>query len=1773
MQSNQFFDLLKDKYSHERLQILLPALRQDRVIYQGLQETDVLEKISEVFGNEELPLLPGKLVLAAVYPDLANKHYPRVRPQAALLEKWMVGLEAFKQEPTLVSTLPEAVDLALALVEKRKILPSWEKLFQEVLSGRSNSTSFKIWKTSFVICSQITENQDEFISDLQNPDKAGNRSQLWMYCILCNPVTAQEKQQLIFSGIRNFRGKDQVAAIRFLQDYAGLDFSQQVAKDLVDEFSEIETESLKTVEKKNWKSNDLAEIDHQFQRGLISQAASENEIGLKWIQSARGIIERYLAGLKVTEASMLNQMGSTEEAHQIASQIAADEHIGKEISEELILALEDAKFAAGSDETNLGNSPVTELIEAKSIHLAGNSTLAGDTAKAAYGKLMDGHVSPDHIFDQELAMNWSDEKILNYLLSLDSTREACNFVEKILEKDPSNGKILTVAASLFSQNGKDGQALDVLQTLEIVDPENIEIQRSKGLCQEALKDHKAAYKTWSTIINKINQPENCDYLHVAENAVSIGKLDETIDAAQKIALDSKLIGRAQTLIGSAYYSKGNRVLAEQYLGQAIENGTADSAPWMILADIYAQNQDGAKVIETLQAARAAFPESVEISYKLASWLDEQGETSEALGIIAGIAKDHPEHLDGQLLNIKIMKTLHLEGIEEKVQQLAEKFPENPQVMYLLGELLNKKGMRDGAIALLEKANASENAGIELKIALADALIGEDYGNSAARRSPEAITKAKDVLSTISENDHQALVLKAEIALAEGKPEEAYELLTNLDTEQKGIPADWYWRIQAGIARAATATGKIEIALAAIQEAIDDQPGLSGLRKILAEIYQAAGRVNDAVEAASQVLTIAPDVVENVLWFASFLQGLGKNEQAVKVLDEAIKKSPEEKLFPITLAGVYAGENQLEAAGHLLGSGEELAAGLVDIHLLKKAALVYRQIGDDASVEKCLVRRVALAPDDLESVIDLAGFYAALGKSSESIGVLEKLTENSESNNKPALLVCAQKYQDGQYLEAKDGLPVATGSAEFTSVCEFASEYWNSLLQQIHPVEYLDSQISFAMGEFRHAYDCSLQILVDEPKNENVLFIKRMSQRALGSNEKWNWEEKVPMQAGMSSHLALLSAFEFLESNDHVSASTLMDEITKIQDEPVAVKALNAIIAAKQSNVIEAEVAFAESKAGQPSAGIVQKAEDVLQQMCFAAAAEELGHWDSATKSARALWNAQPGNLDLAQQYLRIATRAKENSILCKSLGLKIHILSDEYSHIIENDFAALEKSLNETKDEQRVRWITRAHLVNDPSQTNLKSLALIPPQPDDVVAMMIALHLNSQDHTAVQVAKKFEKVPAVLFALSLCQVEKDPAEALKTISCSVQTEQGQPNAWMLKSMLEEMLGDTLAAVSSCENALSYWPEETSWQTRAASLWTKAGDLHNALSHYEVAAEQEPQNASILLKMGDAYSLLKEHKKAIDTLTGAIELETNNSKLWEALADAYYREGDSEKAMQSAAKASEADPFSIKPYLLTGKVEMERGDLDKSLEQIRTALSKDDKNSEAITFLAKILLRKGEKSQALAALEKAAACEDASIETMVDHANLVREIKGPANSKVIFEKLVKKYPENLDLLRMLIEAQNECGEKAQAEETARMSLKIQPDQPELHHSLGKIKMDNGNLDQAVYHFSQAIALNNEMTDAYIQLAKVYQKQRNSHKALETLQQAIRAIPRDTQIYLAAATILRDAKDYQGAENMLRKAVEIAPDDVNLKRQLGAVIALNLVHNSQQASSHL
>jgi tetratricopeptide (TPR) repeat protein len=151
-----------------------------------------------------------------------------------------------------------------------------------------------------------------------------------------------------------------------------------------------------------------------------------------------------------------------------------------------------------------------------------------------------------------------------------------------------------------------------------------------------------------------------------------------------------------------------------------------------------------------------------------------------------------------------------------------------------------------------------------------------------------------------------------------------------------------------------------------------------------------------------------------------------------------------------------------------------------------------------------------------------------------------------------------------------------------------------------------------------------------------------------------------------------------------------------------------------------------------------------------------------------------------------------------------------------------------------------------------------------------------------------------------------------------------------------------------------------------------------------------------------------------------------------------------------------------------------------------------------------------------------------------------------------------------------------GESEAAIRTAQRALRSQSseyplstvEQAQLHYLLGRLLRRSGQLDQAVHHLSETIRLSPDLVDAYLEIGHVHQERRQHNQALNAFRQAIAVAPRDHRPYYLIGQALKESKDYLGAEKMLRLANELAPDDISIHRLLGAVVALNLVHNRRE-----
>src|SRR5512140_714992 len=95
--TTNFYDFLSDLLSSEEKSMVLPALRQDLLIFTGLQTPGHVENLISCKEYLKKHFSPGNFALAAVLPDRIEATGATGKIQTPVLESIMTAFEAFKQ--------------------------------------------------------------------------------------------------------------------------------------------------------------------------------------------------------------------------------------------------------------------------------------------------------------------------------------------------------------------------------------------------------------------------------------------------------------------------------------------------------------------------------------------------------------------------------------------------------------------------------------------------------------------------------------------------------------------------------------------------------------------------------------------------------------------------------------------------------------------------------------------------------------------------------------------------------------------------------------------------------------------------------------------------------------------------------------------------------------------------------------------------------------------------------------------------------------------------------------------------------------------------------------------------------------------------------------------------------------------------------------------------------------------------------------------------------------------------------------------------------------------------------------------------------------------------------------------------------------------------------------------------------------------------------------------------------------------------------------------
>ena len=262
------------------------------------------------------------------------------------------------------------------------------------------------------------------------------------------------------------------------------------------------------------------------------------------------------------------------------------------------------------------------------------------------------------------------------------------------------GRLVT----LYLKANQMDSALKLLQTMAVLDPEDLNTQLRIGLLQMQKEEWTTAQKTFETILEKVPDSDKVHY-YLAAVYEQQGKMNTTIDHLLKVSVDSKLFEDANLHAVGLYRKMMMREQAFKTLKIALAKSPENAGFYLVMASMFEDEKNIKEAAHSLSDGLKVFPDHEKMRYFYGALLEKLGQMDEAVAEMEKILVKSPNNADA--LNFVgytwTSQGLHLKDAEEMLKRALKLRPNNPFILDSIGWNQFVLGNTQDALVYLEKA--------------------------------------------------------------------------------------------------------------------------------------------------------------------------------------------------------------------------------------------------------------------------------------------------------------------------------------------------------------------------------------------------------------------------------------------------------------------------------------------------------------------------------------------------------------------------------------------------------------------------------------------------------------------------------------------------------------------------------------------------------------------------------------------------------------------------------------------------------------------------------------------------------------------------------------------------------------------------------------------------------------------------------------------------------------------------------------------------------------
>ncbi|MGA2739440.1 MAG: tetratricopeptide repeat protein [Bryobacteraceae bacterium] len=430
-----------------------------------------------------------------------------------------------------------------------------------------------------------------------------------------------------------------------------------------------------------------------------------------------------------------------------------------------------------------------------------------------------------------------------------SSTDAEKAYAQALAIDPANEDALTGLAIVYSDVGDTKKAIEKLQAVTNKDP-NPRTLAALASAYEQLHDYKSAAEVLRKAIDL--DPENSRVKRaLAYNLLNSDNLDESL----------------------------------KYYKEFVEDDPHDTEALLRIEEIYREKRDFAKARESLNKAKAADPENLEVRYDDVNLLALEGQPDKAIEALKALLKD----------------------TERKTYSESEKGIRH-NLLERLGELDRGTNQNQAAIdTFRQMADLEPDSGAHAAVQIIETYRASKDFKNARVEADSALKKYPD--------DWEVKRIHAAVLADTGKVDQGVSELRAL------LKGDHDRETQLAIAELYEKAKRYEDMvkpLDAAEKLSETKPDKEGVYFMRGAMYERLKQYDASEAEFRKVLELDPDYASALNYLGYMLADRGvRLDEAQKLILRALELVPDNGAFLDSLGWVYFRQNRLEDAEHAL----------------------------------------------------------------------------------------------------------------------------------------------------------------------------------------------------------------------------------------------------------------------------------------------------------------------------------------------------------------------------------------------------------------------------------------------------------------------------------------------------------------------------------------------------------------------------------------------------------------------------------------------------------------------------------------------------------------------------------------------------------------------------------------------------------------------------------------------------------------------------------------